>query len=196
MQNYIPEFNSVFVYLQLKQQSVEIFKFHPQGICYYVSGVIACPPSVPPSSISMCTIYYCVCPQCCKFWFEWLFMLEKSQNTQTCSWSLEYFFWSNKQAQRLIMNQILIICINFTACSESLSLQNEQLCMSCSIWTHIITGTNYIFFLSSMQPYQDLFLLCKASALFQQVTWSPASGGLMQLHAFLQYRAQKCTQNM
>ena len=51
MQNYIPEFNSVFVYLQLKQQSVEIFKFHPQGICYDVSGVIACPPSVALNSI-------------------------------------------------------------------------------------------------------------------------------------------------
>ena len=75
MKNHIQEFNSVFVYLQLKQQSVEIFKLHSQGICYYVSGVIACPPSVTPSSIirlnfhycsypllsgSLCTIYYCV----------------------------------------------------------------------------------------------------------------------------------------
>ena len=93
MQNYIPEFNSAVVYLQLKQQSVEIIKFHPQEICYFVSGVIPYPPPVTPSSIlklnfhyfsypllsgSMCTIYYCVLPQCCKFWFEWLFMFEKS----------------------------------------------------------------------------------------------------------------------
>ena len=58
MQNYIPEFNSVFVYLQLKQQSVEIFKLHPQGISYYVSGVIPCLPSVTPSLIVKLNFHY------------------------------------------------------------------------------------------------------------------------------------------
>ena len=104
MQNYFPEFNSAFVYLQLKQQSVEIFKFHPQRIYYYVSGVIACPPSVTPSSIklnyhyfgypllsgSMCTIYYCIGLNAANFGLNGYLCLKNHRTLRTCSWSLEY----------------------------------------------------------------------------------------------------------
>ena len=105
IQDYIPEFNSAFVDLWLKQQSVEIFEFHPQGICYYVSGVIPCPPLVTPSSIiklnfhyfsypllsgSMCTIYYCIGLNAANFGLNGYLCLKNHRTLRTCSWSLEY----------------------------------------------------------------------------------------------------------